>query len=82
MLNVKFRTYYMSTHVSLNLLNKLRKTIKCKACQAFYYLFFNKFNKFNITGAQMLDSVYHEIVLNKYDLGSKSYWGFANLNLA
>ena len=33
--------------------------IKCEACRAFYYFFSNGFNKFNITGARMLDSIYH-----------------------
>ena len=37
----------MSDHVLLSLLNKLRNR------------FFAEFNKFNITGADMLDSIYH-----------------------
>ena len=43
----------MSAYVLLNLLKKLRKRdkIKCEACY--------NFNKFSITGAQMLDSIYH-----------------------
>ena len=43
----------MSVHVLLNILNELGKRDRILS------LFRNSFNKFNITGAQMLDSIYH-----------------------
>ena len=49
----------MSAHVLLNLLNKLRKRDKMRDLLGILSLFCNKFNKFSITGAQMLDSIYH-----------------------
>ena len=42
--------------VLLNLLNELRKRDKMRGLLS---LFRKKFNKFNITGAQMVDSIYH-----------------------
>ena len=60
-MNEIYRGSDMSAHVLLILLNELGgKEIKCEACHAFY-LFRNKFNKFNNTGAQMLDSICHDI---------------------
>ena len=38
--------------------------IKCEACRILL-LFRNKFNKFSNTGAQMLDSIYHDIKITK-----------------
>ena len=43
----------MSAHVLLNLLNELDK--RDQMC--------NKFNKFNNTRAQILDSIYHMILI-------------------
>ena len=53
----------MSDHVLLILLNELGKQIQCKACRAFYLFFCSEFNKFNDTGAQMLDSIYHNYAI-------------------
>ena len=49
----------MSAHVFLNLLNELGKRDKMRGLPSILSLFRNKFNKFNITGARMLDSIYH-----------------------
>ena len=49
----------MSAHVVLNLLNKLGKRDKMQGLPSILSLFRNEFNKFNITGAPMLDSIYH-----------------------
>ena len=49
----------MSAHVLLNLLNELEKSDKMRGLPSILLLFRNKFNKFNITGARMLDSIYH-----------------------
>ena len=43
----------------LNLLNELGKSDKMRGLPSILSLFHNKFNKFNITGACMLDSIYH-----------------------
>ena len=51
--------YYLSTHVLLNLLNKLGKRDKMGGLPSILSHFRNKFNKFKITGARMLDSIYH-----------------------
>ena len=48
----------MSVQVSLNLLNELRKRDKMRG-----FLFRNEFNKFNNTGARMLDSIFHMILI-------------------
>ena len=49
----------MSASVLLNLLNKLGKRDKKQGLSSILSLFRNELNKFNITGAGMLDSVYH-----------------------
>ena len=49
----------MSAHVLLNLLSELGKSDKMRGLQSISSLFCNKFNKFSITGARMLDSIYH-----------------------
>ena len=51
----------MSAHVLLNVLNKLGKRDKMQGLPSTLSLFRNKFNQFNKTGAQMLDSIYHDI---------------------
>ena len=55
----KYRRFYMSAHVLLNLLNELGKSDKMPGLPSILSLFHNKFNKFNNTGAQMLDLFYH-----------------------
>ena len=55
----RYRGSYMCAHVLLNLLNQLRKRDKMRGLPRILSLFRNKFNKFNITGARILDSVYH-----------------------
>ena len=55
----------MSAHVLLNLLNKLRKSDKVQGSQSIFSLkFCSKFYKINKTGAHMLDSIYHMILVN------------------
>ena len=49
----------MSAHVLLNLLKELEKRDKRRDLSSILSLFRNRFNKFNITGARMLDSIYH-----------------------
>ena len=49
----------MSSHVILNLLNALMKSDKMRGLPSILSLFRNVFNKFNITGARMLDSIFH-----------------------
>ena len=49
----------MSAHVLLNLLKGLRKSDKMLGLSSTLMPFRNEFNKFNITGAGMLDSIYH-----------------------
>ena len=49
----------MSAHVLWNLLNEFRKRDKMRGLSIILSLFRNEFNKFNITGAQMLDFIYH-----------------------
>ena len=48
----------MSAHVLLNLLNELRKRDKMRGLPSFYIFFAASVNS-NITGARMLDSIYH-----------------------
>ena len=49
----------MSAHVFLNFLNELKKSDKMRGLQRILSRFRNEFNKFNITGAEVIDSVYH-----------------------
>ena len=53
----------MSAHVILNLLYELRKRDKMWGLPSILSLFRNLFYKFNNTGAQMLDSIHHDIKL-------------------
>ena len=53
----------MSALVLLNLLNELGKSDKMRGLSSILFLFRNKFNKFNNTGAQMLYSIYHMILI-------------------
>ena len=64
----------MSTHVLLNLLNSLRKRDKMQGLSSILFLFCNKFKIYNITGAQMLDSIYHITLklLKNHILGMKT----------
>ena len=48
----------MSAHVLLNLLNELGNRDKSEACRAFYLFFATSLINL-VTGAQMLDSIYH-----------------------
>ena len=48
----------MSANVLLNVFNSLRKRDKIPSLLSILSLF-QEFNMFNITGAQMLDSIYH-----------------------
>ena len=43
----------------LNLLNELRKRDKMRGSPSILSLFDNEFDKFNMSGARMLDSIYH-----------------------
>ena len=47
----RYRGYYMSAHVLLNLLNKLRKRDQMQGLPSVSSLFLIKFNKFNNTEA-------------------------------
>ena len=49
----------MSAHVLLNLFNELGERDKMRGMPSILSRFRNEFNKFNITGARMLDSIYH-----------------------
>ena len=51
----------MIAHVLLNLLNGLRKSGKMCGLPSILSLFRNEFYKFNMTGARMLDYIYHMI---------------------
>ena len=55
----KQRDFYMSAHVSFNLLNELGNRDKMRGLSSILSLFCNEFDKFNNTGARMLDSYYH-----------------------
>ena len=48
-------------NVLLNLLNELSKRDKMRGLPSILSLFRNEFDNFNKTGAQMLDSIYHDI---------------------
>ena len=58
----------MSDHVLFNVLNKLRISEKMQGLPIIFLLFYNEFNKFNNTGAQMLDSIYHYDIKNKFKI--------------
>ena len=64
----------MSAYVLLNILNKWRKRDKMGGLPSILSLFRSEFNKFNITGARMLDSVYHMIskLLKNHIFGLKT----------
>ena len=49
----------MSAHVLLNLFNVLGKGDKMRGSPSILSLFRKEFNNFNITGARMLDYIYH-----------------------
>ena len=50
----------MSAHVLLNLLNEPGKSFKMRDLASILSaVFCNEFNKFNLTGARLLDSVFH-----------------------
>ena len=49
----------MSAHVLLNFLNELKKSDKMRGLRRILSPFCNEFNKFNITGAEVIDSIYH-----------------------
>ena len=54
----------MSVHVLLNVLSKLVKRDKVRGLSSILSLFRKKYNKFNyndITGARLLDSIYHTL---------------------
>ena len=67
----------MSTHVLLNLLNELGKRDKMRGLPSILSLFCNELNKFNITGARMLDSIYHM----PFKLYLKSYFWRENVGI-
>ena len=58
----------MCDHVLYNVLNKLRISEKMQGLPIIFLLFHNEFNKFNNTGAQMLDSIYHYDIKNKFKI--------------
>ena len=58
------QTSDISAHVLLNLLNELGKRDKMQGLPSILSLFLKKFNKFNNTGAQMLDSIFHNGKIN------------------
>ena len=58
----------MCDHVLFNVLNKLRISEKMQGLPIIFLLFHNEFNKFNNTGAQMLDSIYHYDIKNKFKI--------------
>ena len=63
----------MSSHALLNLSNKLGKRDKMRGLPSILSLFRNMFNHFNNTGAQMLDCIYHYIIIDFDEVDIRIY---------
>ena len=64
----------MSARLLLNSLNELGKSDKMRGLPCILLCFRKEFNKFNITGAQILDSIYHMTLnlIKNYIFGVKT----------